>query len=222
MNTELTLQENRGIIPTTMTEMREFAETVCKSKLAPKGFETPEAVIIAMQMGAELGLAPMASLQNIAVINGKPCLYGDAALGVVRASGLLEVFEERIERGKTEDETAAFCRLQRKGFTVHEQKFSVAMAKKAGLWGKSGPWSQYPQRMLQMRARSFALRDQFADVLKGMKLAEEVGDYQPEIKQAKVAKQVVLPDEPEPEQEPVMIEDVTVEQEKDKDGNFKF
>ncbi len=50
-------------------------------------------------------------------------------------------------------------------------------AKKAGLWGKAGPWSQYPKRMLQMRARSFALRDKFADALSGLIMAEEAQDY---------------------------------------------
>jgi hypothetical protein len=49
-------------------------------------------------------------------------------------------------------------------------------AKAAGLLGKQGPWSQYPKRMRQMRARGFALRDVFPDVLKGMPVAEEVMD----------------------------------------------
>src|SRR5690606_6210149 len=57
--------------------------------------------------------------------------------------------------------------------------FSVADAKKAGLWGKQGPWQQYPKRMLSMRARAFALRDGFADVLRGLGIAEEVQDHQP-------------------------------------------
>jgi hypothetical protein len=199
MNTEIILHEPQGVALTSLDEMRSFAEIVVKSKLAPKGFETPESVIIALQMGAEVGLAPMAALQNIGVINGKPCLYGDAPIAIIRASGLLEAFEERIERGATEEDTAAFCKVQRKGYAPHEQKFSVAMSKKAGLWGKAGPWTQYPQRMLQMRARSFALRDQFADILKGFKIAEEVGDYSPIIKQATIRETtpLVLPDEPE-------------------------
>src|SRR3546814_17968193 len=50
-------------------------------------------------------------------------------------------------------------------------------AKKAGRAGKQGPWSQYPQRMLQMRARAWAMRDGFADVLKGIGIAEEVRDF---------------------------------------------
>jgi hypothetical protein len=56
-------------------------------------------------------------------------------------------------------------------------QFSVADAKRAGLWGKSGPWTQYPRRMLQLRARGFALRDAFPDVLKGLVTAEEAQDY---------------------------------------------
>src|SRR3546814_15538068 len=43
--------------------------------------------------------------------------------------------------------------------------------------GKQGPWSQYPQRMRQMRARAWAMRDGFADVLKGIGIAEEVRDF---------------------------------------------
>src|SRR3546814_4979258 len=50
-------------------------------------------------------------------------------------------------------------------------------AKKAGRAGKQGPWSQYPQRMRQMRARAWAMRDGFADVLKGIGIAEEVRDF---------------------------------------------
>ena len=50
------------------------------------------------------------------------------------------------------------------------------MAKKASLWTKPGPWQQYPDRMLQMRARGFALRDTFADVLRGLISREEAED----------------------------------------------
>ena len=54
--------------------------------------------------------------------------------------------------------------------------FSEQDAKVAGLWGKSGPWKQYPKRMLQMRARGFNLRDNFADILGGLITAEEARD----------------------------------------------
>ena len=56
--------------------------------------------------------------------------------------------------------------------------FSAEDAKRAGLAGKSGPWTQYPDRMMQLRARAFALRDTFADKLRGINVREEVQDYQ--------------------------------------------
>ena len=54
--------------------------------------------------------------------------------------------------------------------------FSYEDAKRAGLWGKQGPWTQYPQRMAQMRARSWAVRDAFPDLLRGISVYEEQQD----------------------------------------------
>jgi hypothetical protein len=72
----------------------------------------------------------------------------------------------------------AVCQTSRKGKDANVvARFSVADAKKAGLWGKQGPWTQYPKRMLQLRARGFALRDAFPDVLRGLVTAEEAQDY---------------------------------------------
>ena len=68
---------------------------------------------------------------------------------------------------------------QRKGRKPVVAKFSVEDAKRAGLWGKTGPWQAYPKRMMQMRARGFALRDAFADVLKGLMTVEEAWDNTP-------------------------------------------
>jgi hypothetical protein len=161
------------------------AQYVSKSELAPKGVETPEAVFVAMEMGLELGLPLMASLQNIAVVNGRPTLWGDSQLAVVRSTGELEEFSEwyevngkRVPRNPSafDDTTAAVCRVKRRGLEAAETAFSVADAKRAGLWGKAGPWSQYPARMLRFRARSFALRDQFGDALRGLLSTEEAAD----------------------------------------------
>jgi hypothetical protein len=66
---------------------------------------------------------------------------------------------------------------KRKNRTEVISKYSVEDAKRAGLWNKQGPWTQYPKRMLQMRARGFALRDAFPDVLKGLITVEEAQDY---------------------------------------------
>lgn len=176
---------HRGIQITDMDGLWRFAVAVSKSGLAPKNIQTPEAIFVALEMGLEVGLPPMAALQNIAVINGRPSIWGDAMLAVCRGTGEVESFEEwyetdgkRLPRNPVTftDATVAVCRVKRDGYAAQETGFSVADAKTAKLWGKEGIWSQYPARMLRFRARSFALRDTFGDALKGLKSAEEVSD----------------------------------------------
>jgi hypothetical protein len=150
---------------------------VATSDFAPKDFRgKPESCLLAIQHGAELGLSPMQSLQSIAVVNGRPSVYGDTALAVCKGSPVCEWVRETIE-GEGEH-MVAVCQAKRRGDAQPvESRFGVAEAKKAGLWDKQGPWTQYPRRMLQMRARGFALRDAFPDVLRGLVTAEEAADY---------------------------------------------
>ena len=166
--------------PTNLGEAMEFAQKISSSSMVPKQYQgNPTNTLIAMQWGYEIGLAPMQALQGIAVINGKPSIYGDALLGLVRKDPRCMGIEEKIEG---ENETMnAVCILKRKHtdgtIELIKREFNVQMAKRAGLWGKQGPWSQYPERMLQMRARGNCLRDAFPDVIKGIITVEEAKDY---------------------------------------------
>jgi hypothetical protein len=170
--------------PTNLTEAIALSKLIAGSDLAPKDFKgKPANVLIAMQMGAEVGLAPMQSLQNIAVINGRPSLWGDAALGVVQVHPEYEWHKEGWD-GQKADKVAWF-QIKRKGQEAYTTRFGVADAVKAGLWGKAGPWQTYPDRMLQMRARGFGLRDKFADALRGLSIAEESMDIAPDTSDVK-------------------------------------
>lgn len=163
----------RAIVPQSMDEAYRLAKAVCMSGLAPRGLDKPESAMVAIMHGMEIGLTPMMALQKIAVINGRPTLWGDGALGLVRGSGLCKYVKEWTEG--TGDARTAHCETQRNGEPEPQRRsFSIGDAKKAGLWGKQGPWQQFPERMLQMRARAFTLRDTYADVLGGMYLAEEL------------------------------------------------
>lgn len=160
---------------TSFDQLQRFAQIASKSGMVPTQYiNKPDAVFIAVQMGSELGLAPLQSLQNIAVINGRPSIWGDALLGLVKASTVCDDVIESIEGDG--DNMVAICVAKRKGKSPVTSRFSVQDAKSAGLWGKTGPWKQYPSRMLQMRARGFALRDAFPDVLRGLITAEEAQD----------------------------------------------
>lgn len=168
--------------PQTFEQALTFCDYLAESDLVPKDFKgKPANCLIAIQWGAELGLKPLQALQNIAVINGRAALWGDAVLALVRSSPVCE-FVEEWDANET-----AHCKVKRKGEKEALVTFSMEDAKKAGLIGKQGPWTQYPKRMRQMRARAFALRDMFTDVLKGMAIAEEIMDIPPGGEQRAVA-----------------------------------
>jgi hypothetical protein len=191
MSTEISTNTSptRGLALASFDDAYRFATMVAKSDFAPKDFKgKAESCLLAIQHGSEVGLSPMQSLQSIAVINGRPTIWGDAAIALVQSSPACEYVREYIEGDG--DNLAAVCEAKRRGYPAPTTvRFSVADAKKAGLWGKSGPWSQYPNRMLQLRARGFALRNAFADALRGLVTAEEAQDYPT----------------PEPAKEPVVV-----------------
>lgn len=170
-----TIESTEWTTPKSAAHAYKMAEAIANSDLAPKDFKgKPQNCLMAIQMGAEVGINPMQSIQSIAVINGRPCLWGDAMLALIMGHKDFSGIEE------TQTGDSATCTVHRhikgKEFTF-TQTFSKADAKTANLLDKQGPWKQYPRRMLQMRARGFALRDAFADALRGINLAEEVRDY---------------------------------------------
>ena len=167
-----------GITPRGIEEAIRLAKIMAASGLMPKSIETPEAVFVAMQMGAEIGLSPMASVQNIAVINGRPGIYGDAALAIIRSSGQLEEFKEWSEGERKKPDWTYFCRVKRKGCEAVTGSYSWAEALEAGFdqVKPESPWKRWTNRMMQFKARNFAMRDQFADFLKGIRTIEENSD----------------------------------------------
>ncbi len=187
------LAKPTSFAPTNFQDAMEFAKIIAKTDFVPKDYKNkPGNVLIAIQWGAEIGVQPMQAMQNIACINGRPSIYGDLALALCLASCVCEYVNETFD----EPTMTATCAVKRRGGVERVETFSQADAEKAGLWqteakvtrykkgggGKyttdnDSPWFRYPKRMLQMRARGFALRDAFPDVLKGLITAEEARDY---------------------------------------------
>lgn len=168
-----------ALSPTTTDEAWKVAQALAKSQFVPKAFQgQPSEILIAAAMGARLGLDVFSALQSIAVVNGKPSLYGDALLAVCQARpdwrGQVVTW---TGQGDAEAVTVTVKRQTGADVLTYDGKFSVTDAKKAGVWTKAGPWSQYPRRMLELRARSYALRGAFADALLGFHAREEVEDY---------------------------------------------
>lgn len=167
------------LAPENLDHYYRIAKMMSQSDMVPKGYkDKPQDVLIAMEMGVSVGLGPLQAVQNIAVINGKPCLYGDGMLAVCSGRADFENIKEEPVLDEAGKIVGYKCTVKRRDRDPVTQTFTEADAKKANLLGKQGPWSSFPSRMLQMRARGFALRDSFADALGGIRLAEEVMDYE--------------------------------------------
>jgi hypothetical protein len=179
----MTIARERRPLPPP-AELLALADMLYKGGLSNKGITRPEAIVLRIVAGWEVGLSPIQACNNIMVTNGRATIWGDGAIALVRASGLLELFEERIDG--TGNSQVAVCRMQRRGEQVREYRFSVDDAIRANLWlgGNASkgaldtPWAKYPQRMLQMKARAWLLRDTFADVLCGLGITEETEEYE--------------------------------------------
>ena len=175
-----------------LNDMRYWACLISKSEFCPENYRGKiDEILLAIHMGNKIGLDPIQSLNGIAVIKGKASLFGDALLAVVRRSGNLEYCKEWQE-----DDTA-YCEVKRRDESLPTKcSFSLEDAKKAKLITEKSPcWIKYPNRMLKMRARSFALRDAFADILQGMHSAEEVMDYSEEKRPSKITNSIKLIDQ---------------------------
>ncbi len=159
----------QAIVPQTIEEAYRLAGAITAADMAPKSYKRDaNAVMIGIMHGMEVGFTPMAALQSIAVINGMPSIWGDGALALIEASGLLEDKKEWLD-----DETQTYhCHMKRRGRpTWIEQKFSWEDAKTAKLIGKD-TYQQYGRRMLQRRARAWCMTDGFSDVLRGLHIRE--------------------------------------------------
>ena len=162
--------------PATLEAAKETAAMLSKSELVPKAFAgKPNDILIAGAMGHRLGLDLFSALSGIAVVNGRPTLWGDAQLAVCQARPDWAGMD--VKESGVGDALSITVTITRKGHSSpYVGAFSMEDAKRAGLYGKAGPWSQYPRRMCMLRARAFALRSAFADALSGFHAREEIED----------------------------------------------
>ncbi|WP_017411475.1 hypothetical protein [Aeromonas salmonicida] len=176
MSNIATITQNKGgflMEPQNLQEAMQLADMLANSNLVPKSYQGKAGdVLVACQWGSEIGLKPLQALQNIAVINNVPAVWGDALVALVRGSGLCEYIKQDWDAATK----TAICSVKRRGEPEETRTFSEEDARLAGHLNKD-TYKKNLQRMLSIRARAFALRDVFADVLKGLKVAEEVEDY---------------------------------------------
>ena len=236
MGTEVTTKKpelvaNRdiaAIVPRTVEEAHRLAGLVIQAGLCPDSYRHPQTkqpdqqmVLTGIMKALEVGLPPLTGLGSIAIINGRPSIWGDGATALAQNSGYISDIkvERTLEKPVAQlkdwpDEYGYRVSITRSGHGggTYVGEFTVGDAKRANLWlsHKRQPWILYPDRMLFNRARAFALRDGFADALAGLAIREEIEDIPqpaPEAVDAKFLDQgLEAPAEPAGEPEPEALQ----------------
>lgn len=167
-----------------MEQIRTLARHYISAGMVPKGLEgrslqeTEGRVMIAIEFGTSIGLTPLQSLASVMIVNNRPMLWSDAPMSLV--SQHRDYAGHTVTYGGDGDDfgcTFSILRMVGDRLQPSAVTFTIADAKKANLWGKGGPWSNYPKRMMMYRARAFCLRDTFPDALRGAGIAEEWDEF---------------------------------------------
>lgn len=184
-------------LPATFDKACEWSDYISRSGLVPDAFRTPKGapedaskgrdVYLACARGAELGMKPLQSLMNIAVVNGRTTLSTDAKKALCMQYGdIKSVYDDSDGVPKWT------CTATRKGHSDVVITFSAQDAVIAGLmscewvatpdgkvrvWkGRSNAWVHYWKRMLLKRAMSWCCDEAFPDVLSGFGTTEDYSD----------------------------------------------
>lgn len=172
--------------PAEWQALNEQADLLAHSDLVPRSLRGKKADILVIAMtGRELGIPPMAALNKVYVVEGRPTLAAELMIALVQRAG-----HEIWVDDEASDATKVVVRAQRRGSgRVETETFHIQDAVTAGLCslkdgkpyarsqrGNPLPWEMYPKAMMRARAISALCRRTFADVLMGYTyVPEELG-----------------------------------------------
>ena len=150
-----------------MGDAMTLAKGLAGTAFVPSHFQgKPADTAVAIMKGAALGLDPVAALEAIYVISGKPALYARSMVALVLARGH-EVWTEEA------DATKVTVKGRRHGSShVEESTWDVARVKAGGL-DRNRQYAAHPEAMLYARAAADVCRRIAPDVLAGLSYGAE-------------------------------------------------
>lgn len=170
--------------PRNFEELWRFAQMVADTDYVPPADRgKPGQVIAKVQYGNEIGLPAMQSLQWIAVINGKPALFGDGFWMLVKSHPLCQWTKETTPQEALRQGYAEVTIMRKGDPEPTTRQFTMEEAKRAGLIersGPKGPWSTYPGEMLVWKARHRCTSAAIPEAVGGLMPADVARDIEVE------------------------------------------
>ncbi|MFD3748369.1 hypothetical protein [Nocardia sp. NPDC058633] len=186
-----------------------FAEKICRTAIVPKIYQgKPQDAAVAILHGAELGLNPLAALQNVFPVHGMPSIYAKTMVALLKSKGYkfktVEAGPEKVTftgwwpGEDPETSTWTIERATKAGFvpTIDEKTGEFARNKWDKLIGNEKYLLQ-PEEMLWAKAAATVCKRLAPHILLGLAVAEDQEDRADEPEPVRVASERVTPLAPE-------------------------
>lgn len=155
------LAQRGGVRINSIDDAVQIVEQLRNCNLLPRDIQNGADAFMILMAGAELGMAPMASLRGLHIIKGRVTMSAELILARLLAQGVRVTWEQSTNE-------AAVLILQRPGFEPHREEFTIEDAARAKLLGKSDSnWAKYPRAMLRARCISAGARAYAPDMMAG-------------------------------------------------------
>lgn len=215
----------------TFADAQRIAGALSQSTLVPKDYQNNVAnCMIAMEMSQRVNANPMAVMQNLYIIHGKPSWSSQFIIGMINGCGRFSPLRFKMH-GMAKDGDTFGCQAYatdiESGDILEGPWVSMKMAREEGWVSKSGSkWKTMPDLMIRYRAAAFFGRLYAPDLLMGMSTEDEQQDIRAsrrpvvgrDISESPVG---FNPAKPEPEEKVIEPEPV-IEQASQKDISEKF
>lgn len=150
-----------------MGAAKQLADALCASELVPEIYRgKPGNGAAAILYGAELGLNPIQSLQQIFVVHGQPAIYARTAVALLKRHGII------VETVSSADNAVTVRGTDPRTGQFEESTWTFERAQKAE-YTKNKKYTTDPQGMLYAKAAMEVARKLAPDVLLGIAYARE-------------------------------------------------
>lgn len=147
--------------------MNAIASVLKQGGVLPKGIDTVQKMVVVLQAGREIGLAPMESLNSLYFVNGKVSMYGEAVPNQILRAG------HRIVWGKCDATQAEVTIIRGDDGQKMTTVFTMKQAEERG-YTQNAIYKKFPENMLKWRALSMTAKFIAPDALRGIGIKEDM------------------------------------------------
>lgn len=159
-------------------DAQRMAKALSAGGMIPKDYQNniPN-TLVAMEMANRIGMSPVAVMQNVHVIHGKPSWSSKFIIAAINGCGRFSPLRYEISGPKGNESCYAYATCRVSGDRLEGPEASIAMAKAEGWMSKNGSkWKTMPELMLRYRAATFFGNLYAPDILMGFSTVDESED----------------------------------------------